>query len=139
MHFTRRRDVVVLDKSDENHAGQLIVPRDELRGGMIIYLHGGGYVCGTSEYAKGFASVLSAECGMKVLSVEYRLAPEHPYPAALEDAYLAYCEVLARGLGPEKIIIAGESAGGASSATLRTIRLNVSAFAKVPPCYPVVV
>ena len=112
MHFTRRRDVVVLDKSDRNHSGQLVVPRDELRGGLIIYLHGGGYVCGTSEYAKGFASVLSAECGMKVLSVEYRLAPEHPYPAALEDAYDAYCKTLARGLEPEKIIIAGESAGG---------------------------
>ena len=112
MHFTRRRDVVALDKSTDDLNGMLIVPRDELRGGLIIYLHGGGYVCGTREYAKGFASVLSAECGMKVASVEYRLAPENPFPAALEDAYNAYCEIVSKGLEPEKIIIAGESAGG---------------------------
>ena len=67
MHFTRRRDVVVMDKSNDEHRGHLIIPRDELRGGLIIYLHGGGYVCGTREYAKGFASMLSAECGMKHL------------------------------------------------------------------------
>ena len=100
MHFTRRRDVVALDKSNEKLSGMLFVPRDELRGGLIIYLHGGGYVCGTREYAKGFASVLSAECGMKVVSVEYRLAPEDPFPAALEDAYNAYCEIVGRGLEP---------------------------------------
>ena len=112
MHFTRRRDVVALDKSDEKHQGHLIVPRDELRGGLMIYLHGGGYVCGTREYAKGFASVLSAECGMKVASIEYRLAPENPYPAALDDVYDAYCMMLEKGIEPEKVIIAGESAGG---------------------------
>lgn len=112
MHFTRRRDVVAMDKSNEKHQGHLIIPRDEVRGGMMIYLHGGGYVCGTREYAKGFASVLSAECGMKVASVEYRLAPENPYPAALDDVYEAYCMIIERGMEPEKIIVAGESAGG---------------------------
>ena len=98
MHFTRRRDVVVLDKSNDKHQGLLIVPRDELRGGIILYLHGGGYVCGTREYAKGFASVLSAECGMKVVSAEYGLAPENPYPAALNDVYEVYCQIVERGL-----------------------------------------
>ena len=112
MHFTKRRDVVVLDKSTDKHHGHLIVPRDELRGGLILYLHGGGYVCGSREYAKGVASVLSAECGMKVVSVEYRLAPENPYPAALDDVYEVYCELLERGLEPEKLLLAGESAGG---------------------------
>lgn len=112
MHFTRRRDVVAMDKSYEKLEGHLIIPRDELRGGLMIYLHGGGYVCGTREYAKGFASVLSAECGMKVASVEYRLAPENPYPAALDDVYNAYCMMLDRGVDHEKIIITGESAGG---------------------------
>ena len=112
MHFTRRHDVVVMDKSDDKLEGHLIIPRDEVRGGMIMYLHGGGYVCGTREYAKGFASVLSAECGMKVASIEYRLAPENPYPAALDDVYQAYCMILQKGMEPEKIIVAGESAGG---------------------------
>ncbi len=112
MHFTRRTDVVALDKSDDHHQGLLIVPRDELRGGLILYLHGGGYVCGTREYAKGFASVLSAECGMKVVSAEYRLAPENPFPAALDDVYEIYCQIIDKGLESDKIIIAGESAGG---------------------------
>ena len=112
MHFTRRRNVVVLDKSNDIAKGDLIIPRDELRGGLILYLHGGGYVCGTREYAKGFASVLSAECGMKVVSVEYRLAPENPYPAALDDAYNVYNLMVERGVEPHKIILAGESAGG---------------------------
>ena len=112
MHFTKRRDVVAMDKSNDKHRAQLIIPRDELRGGLILYLHGGGYVCGSHEYAKGFASVLSAECGMKVITVDYRLAPEDPFPAALDDVYEIYCELLERGLEPEKTIIAGESAGG---------------------------
>lgn len=112
MHFTRRNDVVALDKSNDELEGMLIIPRDELRGGLILYLHGGGYVCGTRDYAKGFASVLSAECGMKVASAEYRLAPEHPFPAALDDVYDVYCMMLDRGLEAEKIILAGESAGG---------------------------
>ena len=112
MHFTRRRDVVAHDGFFEGARGALVVPRDELRGGVILYLHGGGYTCGTLEYAKGFAAVLSAECGMRVFSSEYRLAPENPYPAALEDAYAAYRAIVEAGTPPEKIIVAGESAGG---------------------------
>ena len=118
MHFTRRRAVVVHDKSNDEFHAELIVPRDELRGGIILYLHGGGYVCGTKDYARGFASVLSAECGMKVVSVDYRLAPEAPFPAALEDAYAVYCEMLSRGVDAKKIILAGESAGGGLSYAL---------------------
>ncbi len=113
MHFTRRHDVVVSDEISEKTRGALIVPRDELRGGLIIYLHGGGYTCGTLEYAKGFASVLSAECGMRVVAIEYRLAPEDPFPAALDDVYEAYLDILNSGhVTPDKIILAGESAGG---------------------------
>ncbi len=112
MHFTRRHDVVVLDNHIENPRSALIVPRDELRGGVIIYLHGGGYVGGSIDYARGYASVLAAECGMRTLSVEYRLAPENPYPAALDDALAAYRATVEEGVPPEKIILAGESAGG---------------------------
>lgn len=111
MHFTRRHDVVVLDNHIETPHSALIVPRDELRGGVIIYLHGGGYVGGSIDYARGYASVLAAECGMRTLSVEYRLAPENPYPAALDDALMAYRATVAEGIPHEKIILAGESAG----------------------------
>ena len=112
MHFTRRRDVVVSENAENNLKGALIVPRDELRGGIILYLHGGGYTCGTLDYAKGFATVLSAECGMRVLATDYRLAPEFPFPAALDDAYDAYLSLIEAGYPTEKIMVAGESAGG---------------------------
>ena len=111
MHFTKRHDVVVTETEENAKNGALIVPRDELRGGIILYLHGGGYVCGTLEYAKGFASILAAECGMRVYAADYRLAPENPYPAALDDAEDAYTFLLESGYPNEKIIIAGESAG----------------------------
>ena len=112
MHFTKRREVVVHKPLSDAVKGALLVPRDELRGGVMLYLHGGGYTCGTLDYAKGFASVLCHECGMRVLCVEYGLAPENPFPHALEDAFEAYKSLLDEGVPPEKIILAGESAGG---------------------------
>ncbi len=112
MHFTRRRDVVVMDGYISEPPSALIVPRDEIRGGVILYLHGGGYVGGTLDYAKGFSAVLAAECGMKVMAIEYRLAPEFPYPAPLEDALLAYHALIEAGIPAEKIILSGDSAGG---------------------------
>lgn len=112
MHFAHRRDVVVMDHPYEGIKGCLIVPRDEIRGGVLLYLHGGGYTCGSIDYARGYGSVLSAECGMRVVTVEYRLAPEAPYPAALDDALAAYRSVIAAGCPASKIILVGESAGG---------------------------
>lgn len=111
MHFTHRRDVVLSHEYIKEPRSTLVIPRDELRGGVIIYLHGGGYVCGNIDAAEGFASVLSAECGMRSVAVGYRLAPENPYPAALEDALAAYRSVMESGTPPERIILAGDSAG----------------------------
>lgn len=112
MHFTRRKEVVVYDDYFEGVRGSLVVPRDELRGGVIMYIHGGGFACGSIKYARGYAAVLAAECGIKVFCVEYRLAPENPYPAALDDVYDAYAALLKGGTPGERIILAGESAGG---------------------------
>ena len=112
MHFTKRHDVVVRDLTVGKRRAALIVPRDEVRGGIILYLHGGGYTCGSLDYSKGFASVLGAECGMKVLTIEYALAPEEPFPGALEDAVDAYHRILEEGIPANRIILCGESAGG---------------------------
>lgn len=111
MHFTHRRDVVLVHGHIKEPQSTLVVPRDELRGGVIIYLHGGGYVCGNIDAAEGFASVIAAECGMRTIAVQYRLAPENPYPAALDDAVAAYSAVIDGGMAAEKIILAGDSAG----------------------------
>lgn len=90
----------------------MLTPKEELSGGVILYLHGGGYVAGNLDYAIGFASALAVKCGIKVFTVEYRLAPEHPYPAALDDSMDAYGYLISAGFDPSRIAICGESAGG---------------------------
>ena len=89
-----------------------VLPQDMRREGVILYLHGGGYTCGGLEYALGFGSVLADECGVRVFCAAYRLAPEHRFPAALEDAAAAYRYLLEKGYPPEQISLCGESAGG---------------------------
>ncbi len=112
MSFKNRADVVFQDAVREGIKTSLVIPRDEIRTGLILYIHGGGYTAGGLDYAKGFASTLSSKFGIKVLTFEYRLAPENPYPAALDDTILAYKAALDLGYSSEYIVLAGESAGG---------------------------
>ena len=85
MQFLTRRDVVRTNEDFGGVPGALIIPKDEVRSGVILYLHGGGYVSGGLEYAAGFASVLGAECGMRVVTCEYKLAPEYTYPCQINE------------------------------------------------------
>ena len=87
----------------------------------VLYLHGGGYTAGGLDYAKGFGGLLAAQTGVSVLCAAYRLAPEHKFPSAQDDAMDAYQYLLDAGYAPQNIAIAGESAGGglALSLTLR--------------------
>jgi epsilon-lactone hydrolase len=80
---------------------------------VVLYFHGGVYVIGGAFQAAGLASQVGARAGARVISVDYRLAPEHPYPAAVDDALAAYQALLAGGTAPSEIAFAGESAGGA--------------------------
>lgn len=78
----------------------------------LLYLHGGGYVyCGPGTH-RLLAYNLSAATGMPCLLADYRLAPEHPYPAAVEDAVAAYSWMLTQGYGADRLAVAGDSAGG---------------------------
>ena len=90
----------------------MITPKEELSAGVLLYIHGGGFVAGNLDYACGFGSMLAVKCGIKVFTVEYRLAPENPYPAALDDIMDAYGYLLSGGFEPSRIAICGESAGG---------------------------
>lgn len=92
--------------------GEWIVPAAPSRDGVILYLHGGGYVAGDLEYARGFGSVLAVKNNVRVFCAAYRLAPEHPFPAALEDALAAYQLLLDTGYEGRQIMLCGESAGG---------------------------
>jgi monoterpene epsilon-lactone hydrolase len=79
---------------------------------IVLYFHGGVYVMGDAFLAAGLASQVGRRTGAKVISVDYRLAPEHPYPAAVDDALAAYEALLQDGTAPSEILVAGESAGG---------------------------
>jgi acetyl esterase/lipase len=86
--------------------------------GTILYLHGGGYHFGSIRLYRELAARLALACGARVLLPEYRLAPEHPFPAAVDDALLVYRRLLADGHTPERIVVAGDSAGGGLSLAL---------------------
>jgi acetyl esterase/lipase len=79
---------------------------------VVLYFHGGVYVLGGAAQAAGLASQVGRQAGAKVISVGYRLAPEHPHPAAVDDALAAYRALLDNGTAPADIVLAGESAGG---------------------------
>lgn len=79
---------------------------------VILYLHGGGYVIGSPATHRGLAERLSRAAAARVLVIDYRLAPEHPFPAAVEDATAAYRWLLASGVKADEIVVAGDSAGG---------------------------
>jgi len=90
---------------------------------VILYVHGGGYVSGTIASHRDWVSRLSRESGAAGLSLNYRLAPENPFPAAIEDATAAYRWLLEQGIQPGAIVIAGDSAGGGlTAATLLALR-----------------
>ena len=92
-------------------------------GRAVLYLHGGGYVIGSINTHRSLAARLSRASGARVLVIDYRLAPEHPHPAAVDDAVAAYRWMLAHGLKPARITVAGDSAGGGLTvATLLAIR-----------------
>jgi epsilon-lactone hydrolase len=79
---------------------------------VVLYFHAGVYVLGDAASTAGLAAQIARRAGAKVISVDYRLAPEHPYPAAVDDALAAYEALLAGGTDPSGIAFAGESAGG---------------------------
>jgi len=105
---------------------------------VVLYFHGGVYVIGDAFQAADLASQVGRRTDAKVISVDYRLAPEHPYPAAVDDALAAYQALLDSGIAPSDIAFAGESAGGGLAvATLVNARdhglpLPVAAFLMSP-------
>ena len=81
-------------------------------GPVVVYVHGGGYCIGSLGSHRSMLTHLASAVAGRVLAVDYRLAPEHPFPAALDDACAAYRWVFAGGADPARVVIAGDSAGG---------------------------
>jgi acetyl esterase/lipase len=90
---------------------------------VILYLHGGGYVMGSIATHREMVARMSKASGARALLVDYRLAPEHPFPAAVDDATAAYRWLLSQNIKPSRIVVAGDSAGGGLTlATLVALR-----------------
>ena len=92
-------------------------PRSE---SIFLFLHGGGFCRSSGPASRMIASNLSAACGCRCFTVDYRLAPEHAFPAAIDDTYTAYQWLLKRGIPPERMVVGGSSAGGGLTGSLLT-------------------
>jgi acetyl esterase/lipase len=86
--------------------------------GALLCLHGGGYIAGTAKHFRPFFGAMARELQLTGTSVDYRLAPEHPFPAALDDALAAYQGLLDTGIAADRVVVTGESAGGGLAAAL---------------------
>ncbi len=91
---------------------QWLLPAEISSDLVVLFLHGGGYCLGSNLTHQSMVSYIANGLQAKALMIEYRLAPENPFPAALEDAVKAYQWLLSQGYSPERLIIAGDSAGG---------------------------
>ena len=109
---TPPQNVVISRVEAAGVPGEWITPLGSDPDRVLLYLHGGGYALGSIASHRHFVAKLARHAGMRALLVEYRLAPEHPFPAAVRDARAVWRWLLARGVDPSRAAIAGESAGG---------------------------
>jgi monoterpene epsilon-lactone hydrolase len=128
--FTRRRfcapDWIVamhslgmkIEPVDAPIKGEWISIAEPARDRVIYYLHGGGYISGTAKSARPITAVLARKSKARVFSLDYRLAPEHRFPAGLDDSVEGYRWLLSTGAKPENIAVAGDSAGGGMALAL---------------------
>jgi acetyl esterase/lipase len=98
--------------------GEWITPPNAETTPVLLYLHGGGYVIKTPHVHRVMVGRLARAAGMRAFMVDYRLAPEHPFPAALHDAAASYRGLLTQGVAPSQIVVVGDSAGGGLTAAL---------------------
>src|SRR5438132_9737397 len=104
---------VALDPVDAGGVpGMWFTPPDPAPGRAVLYLHGGGYIMGSSRTVRPLAAHLAQAAGVRLLALDYRLAPEHPCPAAIHDTVDAYRWLLAEGYDPGQLAFGGDSAGG---------------------------
>jgi phosphinothricin tripeptide acetyl hydrolase len=116
-------DLAVEPVSAAGVAAEWLRPATPPGDAALLYLHGGGYAIGSLRSHRHLAAAIASAAGVPVLLLDYRLAPEHPFPAAVEDAVAAYRWLLARGIPSGRLAVAGDSAGGGLTvATLLALR-----------------
>jgi acetyl esterase/lipase len=131
-------NVNVKEQTIEGIKAEWLVPSGANPEKLILYVHGGGYVSGSCNDHRGIVSKFAKNTGVTNLLYEYRLAPEHAFPGAIEDSVKMYEWVLSSGIKTENLIVAGESAGGGLCLALllalkeRNISLPAAAMAISP-------
>lgn len=121
--FPLSKDIICESVDANGVPAEWITAPESIEDQVLLYLHGGGYTMGSINTHRHLASRLAKSAKARVFAIDYRLAPEHPFPAALEDALIAYRWLLAHGVETEKLAIAGDSAGGGLTvATLVALR-----------------
>jgi acetyl esterase/lipase len=132
--FKIPKDVIITQVSANGIPGEIIDVVGS-RNGIILYLHGGAYAVGSVHSHRELLARLARACQIKVLAIDYRLAPEHPFPAALEDSLTAYRWLISQGYDSSNIVIAGDSAGGGLTiATLISLRDGKEALPACAVC-----
>ena len=111
--FGQSKAILIKEVNIDGMYGEwLCVNRAHMKKYVLLYCHGGGYSTGSSIYGRTLTTRLASSTSMDVLSFDYRLAPEHPYPAAIEDALKAWDHLMMFGYGARDVILVGDSAGG---------------------------
>ena len=99
---------------------------------VILYIHGGGFVVGSPGMERPFIAHVAAAASADAFSVDYRLSPRHRFPAALVDVTKAYLGLLERGIQPERLFVAGDSAGGDKRCVIVAVNLSISNDVQIP-------
>ena len=115
-----------------------VVPENAPEGAALLYIHGGGFISGSCQTHRAIVAKFALGCGIKAFVFDYRLAPEHPFPAGLDDCIAAYRWLLEQGCEPDNVVVGGESAGGTLTLSLllalkeKAIPLPKAAFSISP-------
>jgi epsilon-lactone hydrolase len=121
--FPTPADVKIEQVTAPDRPAEWLTPPGVAADTVVLYLHGGGYVIGSPRSHRHLAAAIARAAGARALVLDYRLAPENPFPAALEDAIAAYRWLLGQGIAAGRIVVAGDSAGGGLTvATLLALR-----------------
>ncbi len=110
--FPIPEDISLAPVDVDGVAGEWIAAPDADHSKVLLYLHGGGYVMGSIDTHRDMIARISRESGVRALAINYRLAPEHRFPACQQDALTAYAWLLSQGIASRNIVIGGDSAGG---------------------------
>jgi epsilon-lactone hydrolase len=130
------KNAQIIPFDEENLRGEWVFWKNQTPNRTLLYLHGGGYFACSPQTHRSITLALAKSLNVRILALDYRLAPEHRFPAALDDAFAAYQYLLKSGVLPQNLLVAGDSAGGGLTlALLLKIRDEQQPLPKAAVCF----